>query len=250
MSGEPTKVIFDPWGTYVAETEEGPLFISFDDGATREDLSASLPHCARVIVPIQNPHESGMPVSPESERLYQMEDQLCALLSEDGVECRLVGRLTHAGVRELVFQLADWDAFRPPVGYWMTQHPEYELDVSEHEGWEFFNEIIRPSLEDRLMMADRRVVDGLIEAGSDPQKPHVMDHAFRGPGDALRKLADALASRGYRPQDTLDFDSGLIVLVKEMTLDLGSIVEESIANHRLAAEHGAEYDGWGAAVVK
>ena len=64
MSSKPTQVVFDPWDTYWAETEEGPVVISFDEGATREDLTGNLPYCARVIIPIQNPNEIGGPVSP------------------------------------------------------------------------------------------------------------------------------------------------------------------------------------------
>ena len=50
MTNQPTQVIFDPWDTYVVTTDEGPIFISFDEGATQEDLSESLPYCARVII--------------------------------------------------------------------------------------------------------------------------------------------------------------------------------------------------------
>jgi len=250
LSTKPTQVIFDPWDTYVVTTDEGPIFISFDEGVTQEDLSESLPYCARVIIPIHSPNDAGGPVHPENEKLWAMEDELCALLSEGGVRCRLVGRLTYGGERELVFQLADWDAFRPPVGHWMTKHPDYKFDVSEHDGWEFFNTCIRPTPEQALALADGRVVEALIEAGSDPEKPHALEYVFRGDGKGLKQLADALAARGYRPDGPLDFESGQIVMVKEMTLDVSAIVDESIAHHHLAAECGVECDGWGAAVVK
>ncbi|HUT95203.1 MAG TPA: hypothetical protein VMY37_37465 [Thermoguttaceae bacterium] len=59
MSNQPTQVIFDPWDTYVAATDEGPVFISFDGGATQEDLSESLPYRARVIIPIHDPNKAG-----------------------------------------------------------------------------------------------------------------------------------------------------------------------------------------------
>src|SRR5947209_8155906 len=131
MSANP-RVVYDEWEVYTANFEDGPMFISFDVAAAREDLSKALPHCARVIIPIHAPNQNGGPTEPESTKLYDMEDEVCGMLSEHGTKCRLVGRLTHRGTRELVFQLADWDSFRPPVGYWITQYEDYEIDVAEH----------------------------------------------------------------------------------------------------------------------
>jgi len=250
MTNHPTQVIFDRWDTYVVVTDEGPVFVSFDEGATEKDLGGSLPRCARVIIPIHHPNRAGGPVHPENERLWTMEDQLCASLSEAGVTCRLVGRLTYGGRRELVFQLADRDAFRPPLAFWMARNPDYEMDFAEHDGWEFFDTFIRPTPEQRLAMADGRVIEGLIEAGSDPEKPHVLEFVFCGDAGGLQHVADALAARGYRPAVPLEFASGQIVMFKEMTLDASAILGESIAHRRLAAECGVAYDGWGAAVVE
>jgi hypothetical protein len=179
-----------------------------------------------------------------------MEDELCELLARSGVLCRLVGRLTHQGTRELVFQLDHWEQFRPPVGAWMGEHPEYEIDVSEHEGWEFFDRCIRPSEEDWMWMADRDVVESLIQSGSDPEKPHQIEYSFVGAAEGLRKVADVLRGRGYSPLAKLDFKSGDMVLAKTMPLDLASIFNESLANRDLAQEHGVVCDGWGAMVVE
>src|SRR5262249_26123526 len=104
-----TRVVFDDWDTYVSESDGKALFISFDVEAAREDLTATLTNCARVIIPVARPNANGGPVPPESERLYAMEDDLCAALAQNRVKCRLVGRLTCDGIRELVFQLDDWE---------------------------------------------------------------------------------------------------------------------------------------------
>jgi hypothetical protein len=42
MSKKRTKIIHDAWDTYVTETDDGPLFISFDVEAAREDLTDTL----------------------------------------------------------------------------------------------------------------------------------------------------------------------------------------------------------------
>jgi regulator of RNase E activity RraB len=244
-----TRVVFDEWESYVSESDGKLLFISFDVQAAREDLTATLTKCARVIIPVARPNANGGPVPPESERLYAMEDDLCAALSQNGVKCRLVGRLTCDGIRELVFQLDDWDPFRPIVGLWMQDNEDYEIDVSEHDGWTFFDDCLRPTAEVWLYLADQSVVRNLIEAGSDPEKPHALEFVFHGEAEELRQAARALSGRGYAPLGKPNFAGGEIVMVKSMPLDVDAIAAESVAHQKLEQEYGVRYDGWGAAVI-
>ena len=249
MTAEP-QIVFDEWDAYVTEVGDVTMFVSFDDAVTRGNPPAQLQYCARVMIPIHWPNDAGGPVSPEAELLWQMEDELVEFLRENRVNCRLVGRLTYDGLREIVFQLQDWDSFRPPVGHWMMQHEDYEIDVSEHDGWEFFDEYIRPTVADRISMADFSVIQALIEDGSDPEKEHTLDYAFGGDSQALKVVAEALQQRGYQPNGPLDFESGQIELAKRLVLDHALIVDESLANFQLAEEAGVEFLGWGAAIVR
>jgi regulator of RNase E activity RraB len=166
------------------------------------------------------------------------------------VRCRLVGRLTCNGVREIVFQLDDWDSFRPVVGRWMGDNDRYEIDVSEHEGWEFFNDVIRPSSETWLYLADRSVVQNLLEAGSNPKKPHEIEYVFHGQVPELKKMQKALEKRGYAVPNGIDIEGEEMIAVKKMAIDVDAIFEETLANQQLAEQHEAVYDGWGAMVVK
>jgi hypothetical protein len=250
MSSEHGPVVLDEWETYVRAGEDGPLFISFDVDATRADLSGPLPHCARVLVPIQRPNEAGGPVQPESDQLWELEDDLCQRLERHKVACRLVARLTHQGIRELVFQLADWDGFRPLVGQWMGEITGYAIDVSEHEGWGFFTDCVAPTVEEWFYIADSKVVSRLIEAGSDPQKDHDLAFVFDGAPANLTQAIEPLQRRGYVPLPPLDPASGTIVMVKRMPLDPLAIAGESMANAMVAEEFGIEFDGWGCTVVE
>lgn len=250
MATHPSQVVFNAWDTYVSGSGDELLFISFDVEAARQDLTDSLPHCARIRIPIHHPNRNGGPVPPESERLYEMEDALCQALSEQGVACRLVGRLTCQGMRELVFQCDNRESFRPAVDAWKASCPDYDVRVAEHEGWTFFDDCIRPSPEDWLTMADQRVIQGLLNAGSDPNKEHALDFVFCGDEAGLRQVAQTLAGRGYEPHASTNFAAGQIVMVKKMVLDAREILDESQENFALAGESGVKYDGWGAAVVR
>lgn len=249
MSTNSCQVVFDSWDSYVSGSDEQLLFVSFDVEAARQDLTDTLTHCARVMIPIHHPNDKGGPVRPESERLYGMEDELCGSLAKHGVVCRLVGRLTCGGVRELVFQLEDWQNFRPLVARWAMSHREYQIGVAEDEGWVFFDDCIRPTPEIWLMMSDQSVLRVLREAGSNPEKVHALDFVFCGDEYGLRRAAQGLEQRGYL-EGTMNFGEGQIVMVKRMLLDEEAILAESQDLLKLAEEYGIHYDGWGAAVVR
>ena len=248
MADSGAVVIQKNWETYSYSSERGPVFASFYAGAS--DIARNdFPFCARVIIPIKQLNQNGGPAKEEAESLWRLEDTLTDALARHGAACILLARLTHGGNRELVFQVADWDRFRPPVGLWMQQSPGYDIDVSEHDGWGFFDDCVWPSDEDWMLIHDRRVVDGLIEAGSSPEKEHSLEFVFVGDQSKLQRLRHELGVRGY-----VDFGSPAspdqLVMVKKLPLDLGQIYSESLKNRRLSDETGVAFDGWGAAVVK
>jgi regulator of RNase E activity RraB len=250
MAPSPSPVIRDHWQSYVSMMDKRPLFISFDYEAGREPPIERLSNCARVLIPIHEPGDGGGPNSEEAETLWAMEDDLCNRLSVAEVDCLLVGRLTHGGVRELVFQLADWESFRPPVGLWMSEVSDYDIEISEHEGWDFFDQVVRPNDEDWLFIADVSVIENLKKAGSDLSREHALEFCFRGEAEGLQELAIALTARGYEPYDELNYESGQIVFVRRMVPDIHAVTTESRELHQLCQEIGVEYDGWGTAVVK
>src|SRR4051812_50063656 len=59
MPTKPIQVVFDSWDTYAAESPDGPIFVSFDVEAAERDLSDTLTHSARVIIPIHRPNDNG-----------------------------------------------------------------------------------------------------------------------------------------------------------------------------------------------
>src|SRR5688572_27198 len=126
-------VVEEHWDNYVAEHDQCPVFVSYDRTAGDNILMQRLVHCARVMIPVHTPNRNGGPTADESVLLWNMEDCLCEFLAKQYVDCRLVARLTYKGMRELIFQLSDWNSFRPVVGAWMIQNENYQIDISEHE---------------------------------------------------------------------------------------------------------------------
>ncbi|WP_050030806.1 DUF695 domain-containing protein [Verrucomicrobium sp. BvORR034] len=235
------------WESYSYTTDSGPVIASFHAEANKIDQS-TYPFCARVIITIKSPNHNGGPAREEAQVLWDMEDCLVEALDAASVPCLLLGRLTHSGCRELVFQVADYAPFRPPVGRWIGDRDDYETDVSEHDGWGFFFESVWPSEISWLQILDRRVVDNLVEAGSDASKLHSLEFTFRGEQSALQEMQTVLATRGYT---LLEFsvEESRLVMAHGMALDVSDIFSESVAHHELCKRLGVEYDGWGASIV-
>jgi hypothetical protein len=235
------------WESYSYSTDNGPVIVGFHTDSIKIDQS-KYPFCARVLITIKAPNHNGGPSQNEAQLLWDMEDRLVALLDAAKVPCLLLGRLTHNGTRELVFQVVDFAPFRPPVGRWMIEHDEYESDVSEHDGWDFFLESVWPSETSWVLILDRRVVDNLVKAGSDPSKPHSLEFVFRGDQSGLQQMQAALAVRGYSLLE-LSAEESRLVMARCMALDVGEIFRESLSHREDCQRFGIEYDGWGALVV-
>ncbi|MFN7130989.1 MAG: DUF695 domain-containing protein [Myxococcales bacterium] len=238
----------EAWEMYVTATEEGtPCFVSFDLEAAQEDLTSTLKHCARVTIALKNPSPDGLPTPEESERQYGLEDAFCATLKKAKVRCRLVARLTYSGERELVFQTDDRDKFVATLKAWGESLTGEEIGLEEDAGWEYFDDVVRPGPDEWTWIADRRAIEGLMEAGSDPNRPHVLEYVFLGDDGKLEQVRNKLMENGY---DIVSGpENGTLVMSVKSKLDLNTIFEHSLANRALAEEHDVDCDGWGAAVV-
>lgn len=236
------------WDFYRYRMEEEIVVAGFCEEA-REVAQDAFPYCARIMIPIAEPTPHGGPDDAEAEVLWKMEDTLAAALEAAAVHCHLLGRLTYGATRELIFQLADWDAFRSVVGSWMTQQKTYEIEVAEHDGWEFFLDRVWPSENDWLWIYDRRMVDNLIQAGSDVSKPHDLEFLFVGETDRLEQMSARLTERGYH-LIKLDTEEKQLTMAKPMLLDVDTIWRESLHHAQASEELELNFKGWESQIVK
>ncbi len=249
MSNGSGPVIHEDWEMYVTATEEGtPCFVSFDVQAATEDLSATLRHNVRVTVALKEPTEEGLASQAEHERQMKLLDGLAAALGKAKVRCRLVGRLTHSGSRELVFQTDDKAKFVETLKAWAQALEGEEVNLEEDEGWEYFDDVVKPGPDEWEWIADRTAVNELLEAGSDPTRPHLLQYRFGGEAPALEKVRDALLGKGYEVLAGPEED--VLVMGVKCKLDLDAISEHSLQNRDLAEAAGLSYEGWAAEVVE
>jgi len=236
------EIVSDEWNSYVADRDGVTTFVSFDEKLAADDLPTELQQCTRIIVRILHPNEVGAPVPPENERLWQMEDELVASLQSEEVPCRLIARMTYKGLRELVFQHADRDSFRAVIEAWISSQGDYEAEVSEHQGWAYFEDCIRPRHEDTQLMRDNEQISELIQHGADPDVEHALQFAFSGSSEKLQLVAESLTERNYhRPDEPTE---GALQMSIRMSLDLQLVTRESLLNRQLAREAGVKFHGW------
>ncbi|MAD45440.1 MAG: ribonuclease E inhibitor B [Oceanospirillaceae bacterium] len=101
-----------------------------------------------------------------------------------------------------------------------------------------------------------KTIQALIDAGSDPDQPHPLEHHFYCYSlDSLKKIMTKGESLGYRVANVGDTTYDGIHywygdLIKETVLDIKVINSENALMLKLASEFDADYDGWGTPVVE
>jgi len=103
---------------------------------------------------------------------------------------------------------------------------------------------------------NRKTIQALIDAGSDPDKPHPLEHHFNCfRADSLKDLMTKGKSLGYRVANVGDNEhEGSHYwygdLIKDTVLDINIINSQNSLMLKLANEFNADYDGWGTTVVE
>jgi len=102
---------------------------------------------------------------------------------------------------------------------------------------------------------NKKTIEALVAAGSNPEKPHKLEHHFYC---YSRELLNGLTAKGsalgyHVTKVGNNKNKGARCwyadLAKETTLDLESINEENSRLLRLAFEFEGSYEGWGTKVV-
>ncbi|WP_166266781.1 ribonuclease E inhibitor RraB [Marinobacter caseinilyticus] len=103
---------------------------------------------------------------------------------------------------------------------------------------------------------NEKIIQALIDAGSDPNKPHPLEHHFYCySADSLKGLMANGESLGYRVANVGDnVHEGTHYwygdLISDTVLDIKIINTENSIMLKLANRFNADYDGWGTPVVE
>ena len=241
----------DSWAVYSYVYGEGQrAVISFDVSLAKEEKHQGYEHCRRVIafIPASMVAANGMPADKRtSDQLNKFEDDLVKTLEKQGVDCKLVGRMTYGGMRDFIFQVEDESAFDSVVDKVIRNTKMFKIEGKESVGWQFFDEKVKPKPVYWMQIEDMQVIENLLKAGSNPNVPHLIEHVITGEKAKLHKVRDEMVKNGFKE---ISLDDSTLVLGKESQLNIDEIFSITSRFFGYCPANGVEYDGWGAEVRK
>ena len=244
------QIVPQRWEFYTYTfSEDQRALIRFALDFVSDDRPEGYSHGRRVII-YSHPDRiqpNGLPTGEENLELGKLEDSLVAKLEKKNVPCLLAAVQTYHGLKDIIFQVNDPDLFDSVAKAWVDAQSADRFELVTYEGWEFLDAKIPPDAFGWNQIHNRRVIDGLQEAGSDLEAEHLLEHHFLGSDEALAKLREALEPDGFEPMGEGE-DS--LTLRRPAMLDLEDISQMTWGLSRLAEDCGANYDGWGTMVIK
>jgi hypothetical protein len=197
--------------------------------------------------------DHGMGAGADVERLYAAEDAIAEAATSAGLT--YVGRLRNAGDWQLTFYgpSGKKEALEEIVVR-LRGKRGYRIGSKEDAEWRYYHEFLSPDEERWQWIRNRRVVQALANAGDHHAAPRPVDHYIYFEGARGRDaFAAAARAKGFVAEPT---DEGSrkrphgVHLVRNDPVALGHIHDVVMELSKLAEDHGGDYDGWGAPIVK
>ncbi len=245
----PPKGFSDAWAVYsYVYGDQMRAIVSFDVTAAREKEHQGHPHCVRMVirVPMNAVRENGIPAPPALDELQRVEESFLKILQKDRVDFRLVGKMTYGGMRDFVFQVEDVAAFKQTVSE-VTPQGGFTVQLIEKPGWTFFEEKVKPAPVYWQQIRDFQVIQGLIQAGSNPNSPHLLEHIFTGDRPRLQSLKADLLTKGF---SEVSFSDTQLVMARASVLELDKVFDHTAKLFTLSPQMGVQYEGWGARITR
>ncbi|TCD12707.1 DUF695 domain-containing protein [Pedobacter frigidisoli] len=246
----------EEWDTYFTNVDDklGPILV--DLGLKSIAPINDMGSLVWISIQMNNSREDGLSSSEESEKLYEIEDNLVNGLTQK-FDCVYPGRLTSNGHRDLYFYFSDSLLFDKTISEVMVAYPNYEYDfgVKEDTEWGGYLNFLYPLPSQYQSMLNRRVLDNLAEHQDKNELPRKVDHYlyFTTETDRLgfiKAVEDAKFSiENQDKRDDSDF-SYTLHLTRVDPVDQNSIDDCTIELSKKAKQFNGYYDGWGCPIQK
>jgi hypothetical protein len=244
----------EEWDFYYCRVDDAPASI-FMNFAYRDERPSGQDTLYFVGLQILEQGEHGMGVEPDVKALWSLEDEITEAAAAKGFT--YVGRLRTQGDWQLSFYAP---AEKEPeleelvVAACAEVDRGYRFGSKEDESWSYYDEFLSPDAERWQWILDRRVVEQLGKAGDVHETPRPVDHFIGFPDAASRDaFMSAARERGFSAEPGEPRDDGenayTAQLVRSDPVTLRHIHVVVMDLVELAAEHGGDYDGWGAPIA-
>jgi regulator of RNase E activity RraB len=253
------------WMGHGFETDEGPCSCMIDIGLQSVCPDAHRPICTLVRVPFHEPGENGFGDAEERDRLGEIEDDVEERIFKHGgihfATVRGAGRLdiwyySGAATADFIGRAAE-QAFS-----------DYEIEFGSNEDTEWQQyQMLFPDSEAIASFMDARLIEALMQAGDNLEKPRVVNHFIIAPSEPIgRTIAQAAGKQRFKlegleqseseagaddPDQTDEVaETWVLHLSRTDPVDPDSVAELREMLMSLADEHGGVYDGWQCPVTK
>jgi len=247
----------EAWESYPAFVDDKPAMFFLNMGLVQAAPIAAAPFLYLVKVQMKDPGPEGVGSPDESSSFMPIEDALCK--AAQGAGLHFAGRVRSGGHWELGFYGPEGVEISDVLDSVGATIAGLEIMVGggEDAEWGFLLDYLAPDRERWQWIMDHRVVRNLTEAGDDPAKPRVVDHALHFPTEAaLDGFVEALKEDGFvESQRHEDKDNGeslpwMLELQREDEVTVDAIHDVVMGLVELAETHKGEYDGWGCPVTQ
>lgn len=235
----------EEWNFYLCRVDDKPASIFLDLAVHDEAPIRAFGQLGYIHVFMRRPRPDGLSSSEEFETLAQIGDVLAEATA--ALAGRHVGRLTTDGMRTFYFYGADASAFEAAVTATMRRFPEYEFETGQRDDpdWSIYRDFLYPGPVDRQRIANRNVVNVLLDRGDKPQIPRPIEHWAHFPDErGAAAFAAWLQARDFTITASEPVEPARH-LVRFMRVDQPSGIDDVVLPlHARAEELGGEYDGW------
>ncbi|TNF30808.1 MAG: DUF695 domain-containing protein [Deltaproteobacteria bacterium] len=236
--------MYEMWRVVV---EGAPFDVMLDLGHGEDYPLTTHPWFFGVRIPMTNKNENGLPSEEESSRLDAVENRVRETLrSRDGM---YVGRRTGMGNRDLLIYFPSRprgleDRIRASMGMEI-------LFISRMDPrWEGYQQLL-PGEKEWRSIEDGKLISGLLNAGSDPEAEHRLEHSVE---TSLNKGAEALVKLMEKLElEDVEVEGERPTLVVRGTqrtrLEPEEILRVSWVLEQKAPKARGSYLGWQAEIV-
>jgi len=246
----------EDWDTYFTNVDHklGSILIDlgFKSIAPIKDKASLI----WISIQMNNPREDGLSSAEESDKLYEIEDNLVNALTKK-FDCVYPGRLTSNGHRDLYFYFSDSLLFDKTISEVMVAYPNYQYDfgIKEDTNWTAYLNFLYPLPNQYQAMLNRKVLESLRKSGDNHDLPRKVDHYlyFKALSDrvAFIKQIEGLGFTIENEGEGSQFEySYSLHLTKIEPVDYDTINETTIKLAEEARNFHGYYDGWGCPIEK
>ena len=249
------KVPDDRWDFYPCTVDDAPASIFVNFWFERRAPLDGADTLCWILIQMLDAGDHGMGSRDGAQQLGPIEDAIVEQLKREGIFN--VGRLRNHGRWQLTFYgpLDAEDAFRV-VAEKRVAGRAFEVGSKLDPNWSYYHDFLLPNAERRRWIADHHVIEALEREGDPLTKRRRVDHWIYFPlAEQRDRFIAACKNGGFEMQDgpapAGPADPPFCAMIyREESVQLEDIHAVVMSLHRLAEQHGGEYDGWETSVER